>query len=208
MNINVSYKREGYSYEGKFIIKDNGLYFEKKPLEKFLLINLDGIPIRFIGRDVFVALPGILRVIDGEFGWGCLRGIMRNLCFALNSVGYFSEKLLISEVVSVNISEHGSVFTTKLKPEYKPKAKNEEPKKVPQLGNERNSHYARLGTQTIQRMQKVLSPEGFQGAMRFNIEKYNERFGHKDDKLKEAKKIQDYSKWLVESLEGKQITVE
>ena len=61
--------------------------------------------------------------------------------------------------------------------------------------------------QPIETMQANMTPEAFRGYLRGNIIKYTCRIGRKDGEgeLKEAKKIQDYAKWLVESLEGKTI---
>ena len=69
-----------------------------------------------------------------------------------------------------------------------------------------NIHYDPLH-QPIETMQANMTPEAFRGYLRGNIIKYTCRMGRKDGEaeLKEAKKIQDYAKWLVESLEGKTI---
>lgn len=69
-----------------------------------------------------------------------------------------------------------------------------------------NTHYDTLH-QPIETMQANMTPEAFRGYLRGNIIKYICRMGRKDGEaeLKEAKKIQDYAKWLVESLEGKTI---
>lgn len=68
------------------------------------------------------------------------------------------------------------------------------------------SHYDTLH-QPIETMQANMTPEEFQGYIKGNIIKYVCRMGRKagEDKLKEAKKIRNYAKWLVESLEGKTI---
>ena len=68
------------------------------------------------------------------------------------------------------------------------------------------SHYDTLH-QPIETMQANMTPEEFQGYVKGNIIKYVCRMGRKagEDKLKEAKKIRNYAKWLVESLEGKTI---
>ena len=67
-------------------------------------------------------------------------------------------------------------------------------------------HYDTLH-QPIETMQANMTPEEFQGYVKGNIIKYVCRMGRKagEDKLKEAKKIRNYAKWLVESLEGKTI---
>lgn len=69
-----------------------------------------------------------------------------------------------------------------------------------------STHYDTLH-QPIETMQANMTPEAFRGYLRGNIIKYTCRMGRKDGEaeLKEAKKIQDYAKWLVESLEGKTI---
>ena len=76
----------------------------------------------------------------------------------------------------------------------------------PQEFTERAAHYKRLSPETIQRAQDVLTPVQFQGAMLYTMMRYIERFGHKDDPLKEALKISDYAGYLVKSLEGKRVT--
>ena len=76
----------------------------------------------------------------------------------------------------------------------------------PKEFTERAEHYKRLSPETIQRAQDVLTPEQFQGAMLYTMMRYIERFGHKDDPLKEALKISDYAGYLVKSLEGRRVT--
>lgn len=68
------------------------------------------------------------------------------------------------------------------------------------------NHYDTLH-QPIETMQANMTPEEFQGYAKGNIIKYVCRMGRKagEDKLKEAKKIRNYAKWLIESLEGKTI---
>lgn len=68
-----------------------------------------------------------------------------------------------------------------------------------------SSHYQVASKQPIEIMQEVMSPEAFQGFCRGNVIKYTLRLGHKNEPLKEAAKIEQYAKWLRESLEGKQI---
>lgn len=70
-----------------------------------------------------------------------------------------------------------------------------------------NTHYSYLSPQTIQRMQDVLTPEEFQGFCLGNIMKYAERFHKKDSPRENARKILDYSCWLLESINDKKITV-
>lgn len=70
----------------------------------------------------------------------------------------------------------------------------------------KDDHYDTLH-QPIETMQANMTPEEFQGYVKGNIIKYVCRMGRKagEDKLKEAKKIRNYAKWLIESLEGKTI---
>ena len=64
-----------------------------------------------------------------------------------------------------------------------------------------NPHY-QTTIQPLETMQANMSPEAFQGYCRGNIIKYACRLGKKDEPIKEAKKLLDYAKWLVDSLEG------
>ena len=60
------------------------------------------------------------------------------------------------------------------------------------------SHYeTKTGTDFIQRFSDVHSEERVRGALLFSIGKYCERYGQKDDTLKEAKKIADYANRLL-----------
>lgn len=73
---------------------------------------------------------------------------------------------------------------------------------------ETNSHY--IGKiQPIEFLQSILSDNKninpFQGACIKDIIKYSSRFGKKDDKEKEAKKIVDYSLWLLLETMGVEI---
>ena len=82
--------------------------------------------------------------------------------------------------------------------EFKPKAELE--------GSAKTSTHYQVGTkQPIEIMQEIMTPEEFQGFCRGNVIKYSLRLGHKDAPVKEAAKIEQYSKWLRMSLEGKTI---
>ena len=63
-----------------------------------------------------------------------------------------------------------------------------------------NEHYKQGNIECIDYIRDVLSPEEFQGFCRGNIIKYMHRLTTKDDPLKNAKKIEDYTQWLIESL--------
>ena len=66
-------------------------------------------------------------------------------------------------------------------------------------------HYQKAAIQPIEYMQMVLTPDEFIGFLKGNIMKYTARCGHKDLPVKEAAKIEQYSTWLREALEGKKI---
>ena len=68
-----------------------------------------------------------------------------------------------------------------------------------------STHYQVGSKQPIEIMQEIMTPEEFQGFCRGNVIKYSLRLGHKDAAVKEAAKIEQYSKWLRMSLEGKTI---
>jgi len=68
-----------------------------------------------------------------------------------------------------------------------------------------NAHYSRLDPQPIEYMQQAMTPEQFQGFCLGNVLKYALRFGHKDAREKEAQKIADYAKWLLNSTKGEKI---
>lgn len=63
-------------------------------------------------------------------------------------------------------------------------------------------HPERYGGDSTYETKKVLenwhSPEMYRGWVLMSIEKYCSRYGKKDDKLKEAYKILNYAKFLVE----------
>lgn len=91
--------------------------------------------------------------------------------------------------VRVDIKELEPVLTT--------------PKTIPKVdttATDTNAHYAG-NIQPIEFIQSVLvdneNINPFQGACIKDIIKYTSRFGKKDDKTKEAKKVVDYALWLL-----------
>lgn len=88
--------------------------------------------------------------------------------------------------ISVDIAELEPVFN------------NEDSKKA--NSTDTNKHYAG-DIQPIEFIQSVLANNNninpFQGACIKDIIKYTSRFGKKDDKTKEAKKVVDYALWLL-----------
>ena len=94
----------------------------------------------------------------------------------------------------------------KPKPCCSAKAELEGSTKVALEGSAKTSTHYQVGTkQPIEIMQEIMTPEEFQGFCRGNVIKYSLRLGHKDAPVKEAAKIEQYSKWLRMSLEGKTI---
>ena len=90
--------------------------------------------------------------------------------------------------------------------EFKPKEELEGSTKAALEGSAKTSTHYQVGTkQPIEIMQEIMTPEEFQGFCRGNVIKYSLRLGHKDAPVKEAAKIEQYSKWLRMSLEGKTI---
>ena len=66
-------------------------------------------------------------------------------------------------------------------------------------------HYQGARSQPIEDMQDDFPKEGMECFLRGNILKYVRRFGKKDPKLKDAQKILQYAKWLVDVCEDKLI---
>jgi hypothetical protein len=73
-----------------------------------------------------------------------------------------------------------------------------------------NKHYATHGIQPIEFIQQVLrtnpNVNPFEGACLKDIIKYSSRYGLKDAKINEAKKIVDYALWLL--LEAMEVKVD
>ena len=67
------------------------------------------------------------------------------------------------------------------------------------------THYQQGTLQPIQIMQEQMTAEQFIGYLRGNVIKYACRIGRKDDVVKDAEKIQQYSVWLVQALKGEKI---
>lgn len=82
--------------------------------------------------------------------------------------------------------------------------------KVGEVINE-ELHPDRYGGDTVYETKKVAeswhTPEQYEGWILITLEKYLSRFGKKDDKVKEAKKILNYAQFLLE-FEEKQIKEE
>lgn len=67
------------------------------------------------------------------------------------------------------------------------------------------THYQIADKQPIEIIQMYLTPMEFQGYLRGNVIKYILRCGHKDEPQKEIEKSIQYSKWLIEAIQGKTI---
>ncbi len=68
-----------------------------------------------------------------------------------------------------------------------------------------NAHYITKGVQPIEYCQQFMTKEQFEGSCMKDIVKYISRFGKKDNKAKEARKILDYALWLAMNTMGKRI---
>jgi hypothetical protein len=64
-------------------------------------------------------------------------------------------------------------------------------------------HYMRGGFECIEVMRAISTPEEFAAHCRLTALKYLWRLGEKDDPAKEAKKAEDYVRWLRETLESR-----
>lgn len=81
-----------------------------------------------------------------------------------------------------------------------------EAKQPPDGGTSQEAtHYQLLRQQPIEIMQTLFSPEEFKGFLRGNIIKYVLRYGHKDERCKEAEKIAQYAQWLAMAERGEAI---
>lgn len=67
------------------------------------------------------------------------------------------------------------------------------------------SHYQLLSQQPIEIMQTLFSADEFRGFLWGNVIKYALRYGHKDERRKEAEKIAQYAEWLARAERGEAI---
>jgi len=67
------------------------------------------------------------------------------------------------------------------------------------------NHYQRLSEQSIEIMQKLFTTEQLKGFLLGNIIKYALRCGLKDNPVKEAQKIAQYTAWYIDVAEGRKI---
>jgi len=63
-------------------------------------------------------------------------------------------------------------------------------------------HYIRGGIECIDVMRAISTPQEFAAYCRLTAIKYLYRMGEKDDPAKEARKAEDYIRWMRETLEG------
>lgn len=68
-----------------------------------------------------------------------------------------------------------------------------------------STHYQVGSKQPIEIMQETFPAEQFIGFLRGNVLKYTLRMGNKDASEKEAAKVVQYSKWLLQALKGETI---
>lgn len=69
-------------------------------------------------------------------------------------------------------------------------------------------HYKKASKQPIELMHELLTHEQFIGFLHGNIIKYSLRMGYKDDRVKEAEKIEQYAHWLVSILRDDTLEIE
>lgn len=67
------------------------------------------------------------------------------------------------------------------------------------------AHYQLLSQQPIEIMQTLFSTDEFRGFLWGNVIKYALRYGHKDERRKEAEKIAQYAEWLARAERGERI---
>ena len=72
--------------------------------------------------------------------------------------------------------------------------------------SENPDHYRNKSVEPIDAMRSWLGDEYFEQYCRGSVIKYMSRIGDKDSSLVEAKKAQVYLRWLVETLEGKELS--
>ena len=68
-----------------------------------------------------------------------------------------------------------------------------------------STHYQILDQQPIEIMQTLFSADEFRGFLWGNVIKYALRYGHKDERCKEAEKIAQYAEWLARAERGERI---
>lgn len=62
------------------------------------------------------------------------------------------------------------------------------------------THYQITREQPIEIMRELMTPEQFIGFLHGNIIKYAMRLGHKGSRLQDAEKLEQYARWLVNTL--------
>lgn len=72
-------------------------------------------------------------------------------------------------------------------------------------GSQAAAHYQLLIQQPIEIMQTLFSADEFRGFLLGNVIKYALRYGHKDERRKEAEKIAQYAVWLAALERGETI---
>lgn len=72
-------------------------------------------------------------------------------------------------------------------------------------GSKTASHYQLLDQQPIEIMQTLFSADEFRGFLWGNVIKYALRYGHKDERRKEAEKIAQYAQWLAMAERGETV---
>lgn len=119
-----------------------------------------------------------------------------------------------NKVLSVHCTECGNTlsFSRTLIPEYARERWNTRapmPESAPRSTvsgcSKAASHYQLLSQQPIEIMQTLFSADEFRGFLWGNVIKYALRYGHKDERRKEAEKIAQYAEWLARAERGERI---
>ena len=119
-----------------------------------------------------------------------------------------------NKVLSVHCTECGNTlsFSRTLIPEYAREKWNTRasmPESAPRTAvsgcSKAASHYQLLSQQPIEIMQTLFSADEFRGFLWGNVIKYALRYGHKDERRKEAEKIAQYAEWLARAERGEAI---
>ena len=118
----------------------------------------------------------------------------------MSSVKDLSEK--VDDIITAAFVNH-----TDMRGEYLvPKSPKEQPPHTSNPSAPTSPSYYVSAHQPIETMEANMPVQQFIGYLRGNIIKYACRMGKKDDSLKDARKLAQYSTWLVTVLSGEYIS--
>lgn len=124
----------------------------------------------------------------GSYYYGCVSSIICNKC---KKTFYFGDFLLPDDA----------------RDKWNRRATFETPSRQVAISGDSKaaSHYQLLSQQPIEIMQTLFSADEFRGFLWGNVIKYALRYGHKDERRKEAEKIAQYAEWLARAERGETI---